>query len=107
MSWNYRVIRTEHAGEPHYAVHECFYVDGEAIPNSWSLEPTEVSAETRDGLLWVISVMAEGIAKPVLEVGLGGELREVEPVKELSDAMKAAIEHGKIVGTVDYDEEEK
>ena len=103
MYWNHRVIRTEHAGEPFYAVHECHYADGETIPHSWTSEPADVSAETRDGLFWVLSAIVEGIALPVLEVGPDGKLHEVEPARELSDALKAVIEKGKLVGTGDYD----
>lgn len=103
MGWNYRVIRTDDNGGPCYAVHECQYANkGDTIPSSWTTDPADVLAETRDGLFWVISVIVEGLAQPVLEVR-GDKLVEVEPKRQLSDDILAAISMGKLVGTGDYD----
>lgn len=90
MGWNYRVIRSEDDGGTCYAVHECFYDNkGDAIPTRWSA-PAVVMSETRSGLLWVVAVMTEAIARPVLEIK-DGKLVEVEPVRELTDDLKKAI----------------
>lgn len=103
MSWNYRVIRTEDEAGVCYTLHECHYnKKGDTIPTSWTVEPADVTAETRDGLMWVLSVMTEGTAQAVLEAH-DGTLREVEPVKALSDDLKAVLEMGKLIGTGDYD----
>lgn len=69
MSWNYRVIRaTDPDGEDFFAMHECFYDGPEsAIPESWSAGPVRVTAETPDGLSWVLEQMKVARTKPVLE----------------------------------------
>ena len=65
MTWNHRVIRTEHEGEYHYSIHEVHYDDaGEII--GWTSDAIEVSAETRDGILWVLDKMKVAVANPVL-----------------------------------------
>lgn len=95
MTWNYRVIRTEEEGEHVYAIHECQYADkGDTIPGSWTEEPVCVLSETRTGLFWVLSVMTEAVAKPILEER-DGKLVEVEPVRELTDDLKKAIASNK------------
>ena len=95
MSWNHRVIRTEQNGEVCYAIHECHYdKKGDTIPTSWTTEPVNVLSDTRVGLFWVLAVMTEGVAQPVLEVR-DGKLVEVEPKRELTDDLKKAVAHNK------------
>lgn len=95
MSWSYRVIRTEDEGGICYAVHECHYdKKGDTIPTSWTEQPASLLSETRTGLFWVLAVMAEAVAQPVLEAQ-NGVLVVVEPVRELTDDMKKAIAHNK------------
>lgn len=95
MSLNHRVIRSKDAAGVCYAIHECHYdKKGDTIPTSWTAEPASMLSETRTGLFWVMSVMAEGIGQPVLEVR-DGKLVEVEPVREFTDDLKKAIGHGK------------
>jgi hypothetical protein len=95
MSWNYRIIRSVvEADEVTYALHECYYGNnGDAIP-TWTSEPANVLAETRAGLLWVLSVMTEALARPVFEVK-DGKLVEVEPAQQLSDDIRKAISNNK------------
>lgn len=96
MTWNHRVIRTydERTGETTYEICECHYKNkDDAIPNSWS-DPVTVAAETRTGLLWVLSVMTESLAKPVLE-RQGGKLIEVEPTQEFADDLWKVIKANK------------
>lgn len=91
MSWNYRVIRSEDDLGTSYAIHECFYEKkGDTIPHRWTKEPVDVHSETRAGLFWVLAVMTEGVAKPILEE-VNGSLVEVEPVRELTDDLKKAV----------------
>lgn len=91
MSWSYRVIRTENWEGAIYALHECHYdKKGDTIPTSWSEESTDVSSETRTGLFWVLAVMTEAVAQPVLEIR-DGKLVEVEPERQLTDDLKKAI----------------
>ena len=99
MTWNHRVIRTEDAGGPCYAIHEVIYGENGKI-EGWTEEAMTVLSETRRGLFWMLSVMTEAVAKPVLEKR-GNELVEIEPAQELSDNLKAAIEHGELIGRGD------
>lgn len=95
MSWNHRVIRTEDEGGICYAIHECHYdKKGDTVPTSWTSEPIAVLSETRTGLLWVLSKMAEAIQQPVLEAK-DGKLVEVEPIKQFGDDLQKAISNSK------------
>lgn len=96
MGWNHRVIRSEDEdGDVTYAIHECHYgKKGSSIPTMWTEEATDVSSETRVGLFWVLAKMTEAVAQPVLEVK-DDKLVEVEPVRELTDDLKKAVEQNK------------
>lgn len=95
MSWNHRVIRGEDEGGAYYRIHECHYdKKGDTIPTSWTEEPVHVQAETRSGLFWVLAVMTEAVARPVLEIR-DGKLLEIEPVRELTDDLRKAIAQNK------------
>lgn len=93
MTWNHRVIRSEDEGGICYAIHEVQY-DKNGKATSWTEEPVEVLSETRVGLFWVLAVMTEGVARPILEVQ-NGKLIEVEPVRELTDDLRRAIKNNK------------
>jgi hypothetical protein len=80
MIWNHRVIRTEHEGEYHYSIHEVHYDDADEIIG-WTSDAIEVSAETRDGILWVLDKMKVAVANPVLAETTPEKLTEVEPAK--------------------------
>jgi hypothetical protein len=100
MTWNHRVIRTKDpVGDGvSYAIHECFYQKkADTLPYSWTQDPVEVASDTRRGLFWVLSVMAEAVGKPVLEIA-GDKLREIEPAQELSDDLRKVLDFGKEVG---------
>lgn len=97
MVWNYRVIRTvddERGGDVSYDICECYYENkGDTIPTGWT-DPAPVRSETRSGLLWVLAVMTEAVARPILEVQ-AGKIVEVEPAQELSDDLRKAIDANK------------
>jgi hypothetical protein len=91
MSWNHRVIRHEDEIGIAYFIHECHYANkGDTIPTRWTSEPVEVHSDTRTGLFWVLAVMTEAVAKPVLEIR-DGKLVEIEPAQELTDDLKKAV----------------
>lgn len=98
MSWNYRVIRTEHkpdrirtATEVSYAIHEAYYdKKGDTIPTRWTAEPVTVVSDDRMGLLEVLAKMAEAIRQPTLEVS-GNKLVEVEPKRTFTDELAKAL----------------
>jgi hypothetical protein len=95
MSWSYRVIRTENWEGQIYTIHECHYdKKGDTIPSRWTADATDVTAETRTGLFWVLAVMTEAVAQPVLEIQ-DGKLVEVEPERQLTDDLKKAISANK------------
>jgi hypothetical protein len=42
-SWNYRVmVWNDDDGEPYYALHECYYEEGETEPSSWTARPVRL-----------------------------------------------------------------
>jgi hypothetical protein len=95
MGWNHRVIRHEDESGVSYAIHECYYTNkGDTIPTSWTEDAIEVMADTRPGLFWVLAKMTEAVAQPVLQIR-DGKLVEIEPVQELSDDLKKAVEASK------------
>ena len=96
MPWNHRVIRTEDAGGPCYAIHEVVYGDDGDI-QGWTEEPVAALSETFRGLFWVLSVMTEALGKPALKI-VGDKLEPVEDAMEFSDSLRAVIEHGKLIG---------
>ena len=64
MSWNHRVIATEHNGETWLAIHEVHYSDGK--PDGRSTNPIPVGSNTIKGLRWTLNRMKEALKKPVL-----------------------------------------
>jgi predicted RNase H-like HicB family nuclease len=89
VNWNYRVIRSEDGADVNYAIHECYYTEGDPVPTSWT-DPVAVAAETRADLFWVLAEMTKAVAQPVLEIR-DGKLVEVEPARELPDNIKKAV----------------
>ena len=71
MTWNHRIIRTDGgwADEGHlYQIHECYYEsENEEIPTASTEKPTAVSAESVDGLRWMLKQMVKCLGRPVLE----------------------------------------
>lgn len=103
MSWNYRVIRFDEECGPVYEIYECYYSrKGETIPTRWTEEPAHLISETRNGLLFSLSMMAEAVSHPVLEIH-EGRLREVEPKREFGDELKRILEQAKTIGTGDHE----
>jgi len=61
----------------YYAFHECFYhKPTDTVPHSCTENPVNVSAETMEGLKWVLERMTAALAKPVLEFD-GNKIVEV------------------------------
>ena len=69
MSWNHRIIQTEHKGEVYLNIHEVYY-DKNGVPNGYTANPISVSGETLEDLEWVLNKIKECLSKPIL---LGGE----------------------------------
>lgn len=67
MTWNYRVIQTNHAetGITTFGIHEVFYgADGSA--RAFTSKEVGVVADTVDEIGQVLDRMREALAKPVL-----------------------------------------
>ncbi len=66
--WNYRVIRHENDGEVWFGLHECFYNPlDDKIPENWTANAVEVSAESTGGIITVLGNMMQALAKPILQ----------------------------------------
>lgn len=62
MTWNYRVMKTSEE----FAIREVYYREDGSI-EGWTVGPTAPSAETLDGLKWLIDRYREALKKPVIE----------------------------------------
>ena len=61
--WHYQLIRHVYPkGEVHYSVHE-YYPATEEVEEAWTLSPVDLWAETADGIQWMLSSVAQDIAK--------------------------------------------
>jgi hypothetical protein len=65
MSFNLRVLATEHNNELYYSVRDVYY-NSDGLPNGYSGNPITVSAESLDGLEWLCEKITECLEKPVL-----------------------------------------
>ena len=79
MSWTYRVIKREDAGEIMLGVHEVYEMDGKTL---WTTEPDAAKGETLAELREDLSQQLAALSKPVLVErampGLPVELAEAE-----------------------------
>lgn len=68
-TWHYRLIKHIYPkGEVHYSVHE-YYPATEDVGEAWTENPVELWSETPDGMQWMLSAVAEDIAKhKIIEV---------------------------------------
>lgn len=64
MSWNYRVIATQHNGETCLAIHEVYY--HEHKPCGLTEQPVYIGGNTIKDLRWTLNRMKEALKKPVL-----------------------------------------
>jgi hypothetical protein len=72
MTWNYRVVRTEHAnGEIIFGIHEAYYDEGKDEPHSITDTPDEPYGETLEELVECIERFKDACSKPVLELKNG------------------------------------
>lgn len=73
MSWDYRILRTDHpSGEITFGIHEVYY-DSEGKPNACSVDPMDPHGETVEELREDINAMLKAFDKPVLDYSLFGE----------------------------------
>lgn len=72
MTWNYRIIHSTHTLptgdiEHCYAIHEVYYDEHDAI-ETWTVNPTFPSGETREELAKDIEFYQQALMLPVLEL---------------------------------------
>lgn len=65
MSWNYRVLATEHNGELYLRIHEVFY-NADNEPDGYSAEPMSAQGESIPSIRKDLRKMKEALKKPVL-----------------------------------------
>jgi hypothetical protein len=51
-TWSYRVIRSGDEPDVVYAIHECYYTEGNPIPTNWTADPVDVAVETGARRAW-------------------------------------------------------
>jgi len=69
MSWNYRLIRQEHAGEESFAIHEVYYTE-EGVPHSVTAEPVAVSGDTTEEVTHTLIYMLKALTEPTLDYSI-------------------------------------
>jgi len=65
--WNHRVLAHKDGDNWCFQIHEVYY-DDEGKPNGYTLNSVSVSAETPEGIHWVLEKMKECTTKPILSV---------------------------------------
>lgn len=68
MSWNYRVLASEHEGEVFFEIHEVYY-DKKHNPTSYTENPVSISGSNLEEVKWVLEKMNESLDKEVLWKG--------------------------------------
>lgn len=66
MSWNYRVMRREFAGEVSFGIHEVYYNEDGSIRN-WTTDPVSCGGETIEELQHDHECQSYAFGKPVLD----------------------------------------
>jgi hypothetical protein len=65
MSWNHRVLAHKDEDEMIFQIHEVYY-DKDGNPESYTENSVSVSAESLDGIKWVLDKMRDCANKPIL-----------------------------------------
>lgn len=68
MTFNFRVLVTEHDNELYYSVREVYY-NSEGLPDAYIEKPVTISAESLDDLEWMCEKITQCLSKPVLWEG--------------------------------------
>ena len=63
MTWNHRIMKTEHDGETHYGMHEVYYDEGK--PDMYTTEPMFVW-ESESEFDWLMAQFIAASLKDVL-----------------------------------------
>lgn len=66
--WNHRLMAEQTDEEIYLSIHEVHY-DKNEIPVGYTEKPISVSAETVDGVKWVLEKMIDCLQKPILWAG--------------------------------------
>lgn len=60
MSWHYQVMKHTNKDGDYYAIHEFYTIKGKT---GWTEDPEVMTAETVDGLKWMLKAMLEDLEK--------------------------------------------
>jgi hypothetical protein len=79
-NWNHRVVRRVHiGGDVEYAIHEAYYDTDDAgnkVCTGFTMEPVDVSAVSKESLLWILESMLAALQKPVLDYQTRKEIHD-------------------------------
>ena len=70
VTWNFRVVRHEHNGEPWFTLHEVYY-EADGSPKLWNPKAYYPVGETVDELRADIDRLKLALDKPVFDVPKG------------------------------------
>ena len=79
MFWNNRVIfhKEENPAHSYYAIHECFYDDGELVPHSWTENPIAIIGDNIEEIRETLDRMIRATERPILTEQDGNKLVEI------------------------------
>ena len=105
MHWNYRVMRRLYPNCITGGMYETFgiyevYYDENGEPSGWSMNPESISAETPEGIQWMVEKFQEALTKPVLEYKSKIPDISMEAIQEdfaKNDIAKAARQNPSII----------
>lgn len=67
MTWNHRILASEHKGEVYYQIHEVYYNDN-GTPNSYTKNPITIGSDDIEGIKWQLEHIPKCLEKPILSV---------------------------------------
>jgi|688.fasta_scaffold178623_2 hypothetical protein len=73
MSWNHRVLASEHkyvdgTTEMYFEVYEVYY-DKDGKPDGYTANPITIGGDSLEGLRWTADRIKEALSKPILWEG--------------------------------------
>jgi len=66
MTWNYRIIKHDKASPFYFTLHEVYYDDKGKITN-WTIEPIDITGETKSEIVKMLKQMSLDSKAPVLK----------------------------------------
>lgn len=67
MSWNHRILASEHKNEMYYQIYEVYY-DDNGKPNSYTENPITIGGDNIESIKWQLDHISKCLDKPILSI---------------------------------------